>query len=233
MTRLAASRRPPAVLGVLCSGKGSNLQAILSATRGGRLRPLARVGVVISDRADAFALTRARRAGIPAICVNPDDFADRAAWERVLIRILRTHHVSLVCLAGFMRLLTPVFVRAFPQRILNIHPALLPAFPGAHAVRDALTWGAKVTGVTVHLVDAQADHGPILLQEALAIRPGESEVRLHQRLHRVEHRLYPRAIRLVLDGRVSVVGRRTVVREVSGRARGGSWAAAGCGPSAD
>ena len=195
---------------MLCSGTGSNLQAILAAARAGRVR--ARVGVVISDRADAFALTRARRAGIPAIFVNPDNFTNRAACERALIRILRTHHVSLVCLAGFMRLLTPVFVRHFAGRILNIHPALLPAFPGAHAVRDALAWGAKVTGVTVHLVDEQTDHGPILLQEALAIRPGESEARLHQRLHRLEHRLYPTAIRLVLDGRVRVVGRRTVVR---------------------
>ena len=129
-----------------------------------------------------------------------------------MIRLLRAHGVRWVCLAGFMRLLSPAFLRAFPNRVLNIHPALLPAFPGAHAVRDALAWGAKVTGVTVHLVDEQADHGPIVLQEALAIRPGETEAQLHRRLHRIEHRVYPRAIGLTVGGRVAVKGRRTVLR---------------------
>lgn len=195
---------------MLCSGAGSNLQAIVAAARAGRLR--ARVGVVISDRPHAFALRRAHRAGLPAVFVDPKGFTDRAAYDRVLIRVLRTHHVSLVCLAGFMRLLGPAFVRAFPRRILNIHPALLPAFPGAHAVRDALAWGAKVTGVTVHLVDEEVDHGPIVLQEALAVRRGETEGRLHQRLHRIEHRLYPRAIQLMLDGKIHVVGLRVVIR---------------------
>jgi phosphoribosylglycinamide formyltransferase-1 len=112
-----------------------------------------------------------------------------------------------------MRLLSPVFVRRFRNRILNIHPALLPAFPGAHAIRDALAWGAKVTGVTVHLVDEQVDHGPIILQEALAIRPGETESSLLARLHQIEHRLYPKAIQLVLKGRVHVEGRRVKIAE--------------------
>ena len=197
-------------IAVLCSGRGTNLQAILDAARAGRLR--ARVAVVISDRADAFALTRARRAGVPAEHVNPKDFSDRAAFERAMIRRLDAAGARLICLAGFMRMLSPVFVRHFRWRILNIHPALLPAFPGAHAIRDALAWGAKATGVTVHLVDEAMDNGPILLQEAVPIRSGEGEASLLACVHRVEHRLYPKAIALMLSGRVRVVGRRAIVK---------------------
>jgi phosphoribosylglycinamide formyltransferase-1 len=167
---------------------------------------------MVSDRADAYALTRARRAGVDARYVNPRAFPTRAAYERALIRLCETHRVRLICLAGFMRLLSTVFVRRYRHRILNVHPALLPAFPGASAVRDALAWGAKVTGVTVHLVDEEMDHGPIVLQEALAIRPRESEASVLARIHRVEHRLYPRAIRLFLAGKFSVKGRSVVVR---------------------
>ena len=202
------SRTP--VLGVLCSGRGTNLQAILDACRAGRLR--ARVGVVIADQADALALSRAVRAGVPAVFLHPADAPSRRAYDARLVKALRAHRVELVCLAGFMRMLSPVFVRAFRGRILNVHPALLPAFPGAHAVRDALAWGARVTGVTVHLVDEQVDHGPILLQEPLVIRPDDTEARLLAKLHRIEHALYPRAIQLMLSGRVRVRGRRAVIR---------------------
>ena len=199
----------PAVA-VFCSGQGTNLQAMLDAARRGRLR--ARVALVVSDRADAPALARARRAGVEARCVSPQAFASRAAYERALIRLCEARGVRLVCLAGFMRMLSPVFVRRFPRRILNVHPALLPAFPGAHAIRDALSWGAKVTGVTVHVVDEQMDHGPIVLQEAVAIRPGDVEATLRKRVHRVEHRLYPQAIALMLSGRVRIRGRTVGVR---------------------
>jgi phosphoribosylglycinamide formyltransferase-1 len=195
---------------VFCSGQGTNLQAILNAARSGRLR--ARVALIVSDRADAMALRRARRAGVRACFVNPKQYPTRGRYEAALIRLLRQHRVQLVCLAGFMRILSPVFVRRFRHRILNVHPALLPAFPGAHAVRDALAWGAKVTGVTVHLVDEEVDHGPILLQEAVAIRRGDTEARLLARIHRVEHRLYPKAIGLVLAGRLRISGRKTVIR---------------------
>jgi phosphoribosylglycinamide formyltransferase-1 len=198
------ARRLPA-LAVLCSGQGTNLQAILNASRSGRLR--ARVALVISDRPDAKALVRARRSGVEARSVNPTHHSTRASFERALIRLIDRHRVRLVCLAGFMRVLSPAFVRHYHHRILNIHPALLPAFPGAHAIRDALAWGAKVTGVTVHVVDEQVDHGPIILQEAVPIRSGDTERTLLARVHAVEHRLYPRAIQLVLDGRVKVVGR--------------------------
>ncbi len=181
----------------------------MQAIRARRLR--ARIAVVISDRQDAFALTRARRAGIPAVFVNPKAFPTRAAFERHLIRLLEHAGVRLVCLAGFMRLLSPVFVRRFRHRILNIHPALLPAFSGAHAIQDALAWGAKVTGVTVHLVDEEMDRGPILLQEALAIRQGERAAGLLRRIHRIEHQLYPKAIGLMLTGRVRLRGRSVTI----------------------
>ena len=199
-------RRPPLpALAVFCSGEGTNLQALLDAARRGRLR--ARVALVISDRPGARALRRAARAGVEARCVDPKRSPTRAAYERALIRLCEARAIRLVCLAGFMRILSPVFVRRYRHRILNIHPALLPAFPGASAVRDALVWGANVTGVTVHLVDEQVDHGPILLQEAVAVRPGDTEATLLARVHRVEHRLYPRAVALMLSGRVRVSGR--------------------------
>lgn len=203
------SRLVPA-LGVLCSGQGTNLQAILNAVRARRLT--ARVALVVSDRPEAQALARARQAGIEARSVNPHQYPTRASYERALIHLLDERRVRLVCLAGFMRVLSPVFVGHFPQRILNIHPALLPAFPGAHAIRDALAWGVKVTGVTVHVVETQVDHGPIILQEAVAITPRDTEASLLARIHRVEHRLYPQAIRLVLEGRVRVVGRTVHIR---------------------
>jgi len=203
-------RRALPALAVFCSGHGTNLQAILDATRTGRLR--ARVALVLADRADAYALVRARRAGADAQYVNPSTYPRRAQFERVLIRHCEAHRVRLICLAGFMRILSPVFVRRYCHRILNIHPALLPAFPGAHAIHDALAWGAKVTGVTVHLIDEQVDHGPILLQRAIDVSPHDTEATLLTKLHAIEQQLYPQAIRLMLKGRVRVRGRRVGLR---------------------
>jgi len=197
-------------IAVLCSGQGTNLQAILDAARRGRLK--ARVALVVSDRAQAVALTRARRAGVAAVWIDPASYPSREAFDHALIARFTKARVRLICLAGFMRVLSPVFVRRFRGRLLNVHPALLPAFPGAHAIRDALAWGAKVTGVTVHLVDEHVDHGPILLQEAVPIRQGETEAQLLTRIHRVEHRLYPRAIRLLLEGRLRRRGRRLILK---------------------
>ena len=204
------TRRPLPNIAVFCSGRGTNLQAILDATRTGRLR--ARVALVVSDRAGAPALRRAARAKADARYIDPAAHPSRADFERALLRLCTERRVGLVCLAGFMRVLSPVFVRRFRGRLLNVHPALLPAFPGAHALRDALAWGAKVTGVTVHLVDEEVDHGPILLQEAVPIRRGETEASLLRRVHRMEHRLYPRAIQLMLEGRVRLIGRKAVLR---------------------
>lgn len=192
-------------IAVFCSGQGTNLQALISAVRAKKL--LARIVLVISDKPDAKALARAHRFGIEARFIDPKDFPSRADYEETLIAVLDDRRVALVCLAGFMRILSAVFVRHYQNRILNIHPALLPAFPGSHAVGDALAWGAKVTGVTVHFVDEHVDHGPIILQEAVRIMPKDTQATLLERLHRLEHRLYPEAIKQVLAGRVKVSGR--------------------------
>ena len=196
----------PGRLAVLCSGQGTNLQAILEAIRHGALQ--ATVAVVLSDRPQAKALARARRAGVPTVVLDPAPFATRAAYDAALARAIRRAGADWVILAGFMRILSPGFVRRFRHRILNVHPALLPAFRGAHAVRDALASGTQVTGVTVHLVDEQVDHGPILAQQSVAIRPGDTETTLLTRVHRVEHQLYPAVIQQVISGRLRVRGRR-------------------------
>ncbi|MBI3322474.1 MAG: phosphoribosylglycinamide formyltransferase [Candidatus Omnitrophica bacterium] len=185
-------------IAVFCSGRGTNLQAILDAARQGRLR--ARVALVVSDNPGAYALERARRAKVPQVVVaDPRRFRSREAYDRALARLVDASGARLVVLAGWMRLLSRPFVRRCWGRILNVHPALLPSFPGVHAVRDALRHGVKVTGVTVHLVDEQIDHGPILLQEAVEVKPKDTEKTLHERIHRVEHRLYPRAIQQMLS----------------------------------
>ena len=189
-------------VGVLLSGGGTNLQAILDAA--GREYD---VVVVASDNADAFGLERARGAGVVSVHVDPKAFDGREAFNAGLVDVLREHQVELVCLAGFMRILAPNFVKAFENRILNIHPALLPAFPGAHAVQEALAWGVKVTGTTVHLVDEEVDHGPVVLQRAVAVEPGDTEETLHERIKAAEHELYPEAIRLFAAGRLKIEGR--------------------------
>jgi phosphoribosylglycinamide formyltransferase 1 len=197
-------------LGVLVSGRGSNLQALIDAARRGELG--GEIAVVVSNVETALGLARARQAGIPAV------FRDhrgkrREAYDAEIVDILNAHRVDLVCLAGFMRLLSPVFVRAFPGRIVNIHPALLPAFPGLDAQRQAWDHGAKVTGATVHLVDEGLDSGPIVAQEAVSVLPGDTPDTLAARILEAEHRLYPRAVRLLLESRCRVEGRRVIVEE--------------------
>lgn len=202
--RPARGRRPPR-LAVLCSGEGTNLQAVLTAIRRRRLR--AQVAVVVSDRAEARALQRARAAGVPAVFLDPAAYPSRTAYDAALARLLRRARARWIILAGFMRILSPGFVRRFAGRILNVHPALLPAFRGAHAVRDALAYGVQVTGVTVHLVEAAVDHGPVLAQVPVPVRPGDTEARLLARLHHVEHRLYPQVIQQMVAGRIQARGR--------------------------
>jgi phosphoribosylglycinamide formyltransferase-1 len=169
------------------------------------------VAVVISDRERAVALERARAAGVEALWINPKDFTDRESFDLVLVRELTTRGVGLVCHAGFMRILSPVYVRAFAGRALNIHPSLLPAFPGLHAQRQALDHGVKVSGATVHFVDEGMDTGPIVLQAAVPVEPGDTEDTLAARILEQEHRLYPRAIRLYAEGRLRIDGRRVIV----------------------
>jgi phosphoribosylglycinamide formyltransferase 1 len=202
-------------IGVLVSGRGSNLAAILEACA----RPgfPAHVAVVISDRERALALERARAVGVEALWINPKDFADREAFDAVLVRELTARGVGLVCNAGFMRILSPVYVRAFAGRALNIHPSLLPSFPGLHAQRQALDHGAKVAGATVHFVDEGMDSGPIVLQAAVPVEPGDTEETLAARILGQEHRIYPEAIRLFAEGRLRIEGRRVIVTPEAGR----------------
>ncbi len=203
----------PLALGVLLSGSGTNLQALIDAIAAGRLT--ARIAVVVSNVADAGGLARAQRHGLPTIVLPHRDSASRAAYDARLVEVLRAHGVGLVVLAGFMRLVTPVLLDAYPARVVNVHPALLPAFPGLHAERQALAHGARITGVTVHFVDDETDHGPILAQAAVPILPDDTEERLHARVQRQEHRLYPFAIQLIADGRVRIEGRRVIVSDAS------------------
>lgn len=192
-------------LAILASGAGSNAAALLDAANRGELGD-ATVVVVLTDRAGAGVLAHAQAAGVEALFVDPAG-KDRAAYGEALAGVLAQRGVDLVCLAGFMRILPAGFIAALEGRVLNIHPALLPAFPGAHAVRDALAWGVKVTGTTVHFADEAVDHGPILAQEAVEVLPGDDEETLHERIKVVERRLYPAAVRAVLAGRARIEGR--------------------------
>ncbi len=195
-------------VGVLVSGRGSNLQALIDAARRGELG--GEIAVVVSNVETALGLERARKAGIPAL-FRDHRGKKREAYDAEIVEVLRAHHVDLVCLAGFMRLLSPVFVRAFPGRIVNIHPALLPAFPGLDAQRQAWEHGAKVSGATVHLVDEGLDSGPIVAQEAVPVLSGDTPETLAARILEAEHRLYPRAVRILLEGRCRLEGRRVIV----------------------
>ncbi len=193
-------------LGVLISGRGSNLQAIIDAIVQGALD--ACIGVVISNRPEATGLERARRAGIETLCLGHRGYASREDYDRALVGALRARGVGLVCLAGFMRLLSPVFVEAFPNAILNIHPSLLPAFPGLEAQHQAWAHGVKISGATVHLVDRDLDAGPIVAQRAVPVMDDDTADTLSARILEQEHLLYPEAIRLVLSGDWSIEGRR-------------------------
>lgn len=195
-------------LAVLASGGGTNLQALLDDAVVGRW-----VALVVSDREEAHALERARARGVEAVFLDPRAHADRPAFDRALLDLLRGCRIDVVALAGFMRIVGPELVAAFEGRLLNVHPALLPAFPGTTSVADALAWGVKVTGVTVHLVDAEVDHGPIVFQESLPVLPDDEWAALEARVHEIEHRLLPAAVRALVEGRIVVVGRRVRVRD--------------------
>ncbi|SFH64374.1 phosphoribosylglycinamide formyltransferase-1 [Selenomonas ruminantium] len=193
-------------LGVLCSGRGTDLQSIIDAIGRGEVN--AEIAVVLADKPEAFALERAKKAGIKAVCVNRKQYDGRESFEKALIAELEEAGVTLVVLAGFMRILTPVFVHHFAGRIMNIHPALLPSFPGAHAHRDVLAYGVKVSGCTVHFVDEGTDSGPIILQAAVPVLDGDTEETLGARVLEQEHIIYPQAIQLYCEGRLQVDGRQ-------------------------
>ncbi len=196
-------------LAVLASGRGSNLQALLDASEGGQMN--ASVVVVISDKEKAQALERAQRHGIPAHWINPRDFAGKEKFEAAVLEMIKTYKVDYILLAGFMRILSPYFIRQAGIPILNIHPSLLPAFPGLNAQKQALDYGVRYSGCTVHFVDEGVDSGPIILQAVVPVFPDDSEETLSMRILREEHKLYPLAVRLLSEGRVRCVGRKVII----------------------
>ena len=198
-------------IGVLASGSGSNLQTLIDQLHRDESCKI-EISVVISDRKKAYALTRAKNAGIPSYVVKARDFPDRHAFDERISELLDTHAVELIVLAGFMKLFQPAFVQKYRNRILNIHPALLPAFPGAHPVADTLAYGAKVSGVTVHFVDEGMDTGPIIAQKSVPVLDNDDEDSLHARLQVEEHKLYPTVVKWYADNRISFSGRKVMVK---------------------
>ena len=199
----------PVPIGVLISGSGTNLQAIIDAIAAKKLD--ANIAVVLSNKADAYGLARAQNHGIRTEVLNHKAFASREAYDQAVVDLLRGRGVELVVLAGFMRLLSPLFIKAYSNRIMNIHPALLPSFPGLHVQKKALDHGVRFTGCTVHFVNEDCDEGPIIIQAVVPVFPDESEEQLAARILKQEHRIYPRAIQLYAEGRLHVVGRRVLV----------------------
>lgn len=195
----------PCKLGILVSGSGTNLQAIIDSIESGNLN--AEICCVISNNADAYALTRAKRHGIPAVVHENIGFCDRRQYDAATVEILRRYNVELVVLAGFMRILSEAMINAFPNAIMNIHPALLPAFPGLHAQQHALDYGVRYTGCTVHFVDCGTDTGPIIIQSVVPVEDGDTEGSLSERIQKAEHLAFPAAIGMYADGKLIVDGR--------------------------
>ena len=197
-------------IGVLVSGSGSNLQSIMDACERGEIDGT--VAVVISNDPGAYALTRARSKSVPVASIPHRDYPDRESFDRELVRVLHEYQADLVALAGFMRVLTPWFLRQFPARVINIHPALLPSFPGLHVRQKAIDHGVRISGCTVHFVDAGVDTGPIIIQAAVPVYPEDTEEELKDRILALEHRIYPKAISLFAQGRLRVEGRKVFIR---------------------
>jgi phosphoribosylglycinamide formyltransferase-1 len=209
MKQQSSTKKEPGRIGVLISGRGSNLKSLMDACAAGKIR--ARVVLVISNREDAAGLEYARKAGIETVVLPHKLYTTREDYDAVMVETLQKNRIDLVCLAGFMRLLSTVFVRAFSMRIMNIHPALLPSFPGLHAQRQAVEYGAKVTGCTVHFVDEGLDSGPVILQNVIDIQAEDTEETLSERLLAVEHQSYVEAVRLFFENRLRVEGRKVIV----------------------
>jgi phosphoribosylglycinamide formyltransferase 1 len=195
-------------IGVLLSGRGSNFEALADSVTAGRI-PKTEIAIVISNRDGAPGIEKAQQRGIPTKVI-PSKGLEREAYDRQVVAVLQEHKVDLICLAGYMRLLSPYFVAAFPQRILNIHPSLLPSFPGLESQRQALEYGVKFAGCTVHFVDENLDAGPIVLQAAIPVRDDDTEATLSERILAEEHRIYSEAVKIVLEGRYKIAGRRVV-----------------------
>jgi len=195
-------------IGVLLSGRGSNFVALADSVAAGRI-PDAEIAIVVSNREGAAGIDKAKDRGIPKRVI-PSKGLEREPYDRQVVAVLREHGVDLICLAGYMRLLSPYFVASFPNRILNIHPSLLPSFPGLESQRQALEYGVKIAGCTVHFVDENLDAGPIVLQAAIPVHDADTEVTLSERILAEEHRIYSEAVRIVLEGKFKIAGRRVV-----------------------
>jgi phosphoribosylglycinamide formyltransferase-1 len=198
-------------LGVLVSGNGSNLQSIIDSCSKNKIN--AEVSCVISDNKEAFAIERARSAGIPALVILRKDFANKRDFEEAIVNALKSNGVQLVCLAGFMRIVGNTLLASFQEKVINIHPALLPSFPGLEAQKQAYDYGVKVAGCTVHFVDEKVDHGPIIAQSSLQVLEGETLEELKKRILSLEHEIYPRCIGLIADGQVSIQSRRVYISQ--------------------
>ena len=197
-------------IAILCSGNGTNLQAIIDNVNKGYIP--ARIAFVLSDEKKAFALERAKKAGIKTVTLDKKDYKNREDFDREIVKHLKKRNVELVVLAGFMRLLSPYFIKEYRNRIINIHPALLPSFKGPHGIKDAIDHGVKVTGVTVHFVDEDLDNGPIIFQRTVEIKEDDTEEALLERVHKKEHEVYPEAIKLLVEGKIKIEGRKVVIR---------------------
>lgn len=198
-------------VGVMASGRGSNLQAIIDACEGGQIPAV--VSVVVSDNAGAYALERARKHGIPAVHIHPSYYGTKEEYESRIVLEMREYGVDLICLAGYMRLVGRVLLDSFPGRIMNIHPALLPSFKGLHGQRQAVEYGVKISGCTVHFVDGGMDTGPIIMQAAVPVLSGDTDEDLSARILEQEHLIYPAAVGLFAEGRLRIEGRKVIISE--------------------
>jgi len=198
-------------IGVLVSGSGTNLQAIIEAIKKGRIDGVIRI--VISDKTDAHALKRARLYNIKTNSINPEGFNNREEYDREIVSILKEKEIDLVVLAGYMKMLTPYFINAYKNKIMNIHPALLPSFPGLHVQKKAIDYGVKISGCTVHFVDEGLDSGPIILQTAVKVKEDDTEETLAKRILKEEHKIYFHAIQLFAQGRLTIKGRKVLIKE--------------------
>lgn len=197
-------------IAVFCSGNGSNFQSIADSVKNGEIK--AKIALIVCDNPQAFALKRAEKLGIRSLLVEGKKFQSRDEYEAEIIKNLEKENIELICLAGYMRIVSPSLVQRYSNKILNIHPALLPSFKGTQGIKDALDYGVKVSGVTVHFVNDKMDQGPIILQEALEIKDDDTEKSLAERIHQIEHKLYPQALRLFVEGRLEIEGRKVKIR---------------------
>ena len=209
-TKLVIEEKVMINIGVLVSGRGTNLQAIIEAIEEGKIE--GEIKVVISDNPDAYALKRAKQNNIETKYVNFKSFKNREDYDKKIVECLKEKDVDLVVLAGYMRVLSPYFIRTYKNKIINIHPALLPSFPGLHAQRQAIEHGVKISGCTVHFVDEGVDSGPIILQKAVELKDDDTEELLAERILKEEHRIYPRAIKLFSQGRLVIKGRKVFIK---------------------